>query len=201
MRLAKLTVLALALAASACSVLGPKPDSSRYFLLRPLAETGSGPALDDLVLGVGPMDVPDYLDRTEMIELVGPYEVRYSPQDRWVEPLGTQLRRVLGENLIALLGPDRVVTYPWYQEERVGLQVEVVFEPIRLSDDGNWEGDAYWLIRDGASRAERDRGAFLIRLGSAPVDGGAVAARLSDEVRRMSGEIATAVRRQHGMRP
>jgi len=201
MRFMTLAFVALTVVASGCGVLDPKPDSSRYFLLRPLAEAGAGPALSDLVLGVGPMSVPDYLDRTEMIELVGPYEVRYSLQDRWVEPLGTQLRQVLAENLQALLRPDRVVEYPWYQAERVGLQVEVTFEPIRLDDDGSWTGDAFWLVRDGVSHEERDRGAFTVRLGSAPVDGNAVAARLSEEVRRMSGEIAVAVRRHHGMRP
>jgi uncharacterized lipoprotein YmbA len=200
MRFATLTLVALTMVGSGCGVLDPKPDSSRYFLLRPLAEAGSGPALDDLVLGVGPMNVPDYLDRTEMIELVGPYEVRYSAQDRWVEPLGTQLRRVLAENLMTLLRPGRVVEYPWYEAERVGLQVEVTFEPIRLDANGAWTGDAFWLVRDGSSHEEVARGAFAMELGSTPVDGNGVAARLSEEVRRMSGEIAVAVRGQHGMR-
>ena len=50
---------------SGCSFLDPKPDSSRYFLLRPMAEPGSVPALDELVLGLGPVTVPDYLDRID----------------------------------------------------------------------------------------------------------------------------------------
>ena len=201
MRLARLSLLVLALSVSACSVLDPKPDSSRYFLLRPMAEPGAGAALDDLVLGVGPMNVPDYIDRIEMIELVGLYEVRYSPQNRWVEPLGTQLRRVLAENLQVLLRPQGIVTYPWYQTEGVDLQVEVTFEPIRLDESGVWKGDALWVVRAGADRGPLQRGDFTYELGSGQVDGGAVASRLSDEMRRMSGEIAAAVRRQHGEQP
>ena len=192
MRLVTASLLFLALAASGCSVLDPRPDTSRYFLLRPLAEADSGPGLDGLVLGVGPMSVPDHLDRIEMIEPVGPYEVRYSTESRWVEPLGMQLRRVLAENLMTLLQ---------YADERVGFQVEVTFEPFRLDEAGVWSGQAFWLVRDGESREEREHGVFAIDLGTAPVDGNGVALRLSEEVRRMSAEIALAVRRQYGMRP
>ena len=53
-----------------CSVLEPRHDGSRYFLLRSIAEAPNGPPLSDVVLGLGPVTVPDYLDRPEMIDLV-----------------------------------------------------------------------------------------------------------------------------------
>jgi uncharacterized lipoprotein YmbA len=194
------SLLSLALVASGCSVFAPRPDMSRYFLLRPLAEADGGPGLDGLVLAVGPVSVPDHLDRIEMVEPVGPYEVRFSTERRWVEPLGLQLQRVLAENLTVLLSPDRVVAYPWHATDRAGLQVEWTFEPFRMDDAGVWSGKVSWRLRDGSTREERENGVFFLDLGMPPVDGDGVASRLSDEVRRMSEEVAAAVRRQYGMR-
>ena len=101
--------VALLLFMVGCSVLEPKPDTSRYFLLRPAAAP-TGSALPDLVLGLGPVTVPDYMDRNEMLDVVGPYELRYSAQNRWVEPLGTQVRRTLADNLRTELKPDAILS-------------------------------------------------------------------------------------------
>ena len=43
MRFPVLVMGMVVVATSACSVLGPKPDSSRYFVLRPMAGPGAGP--------------------------------------------------------------------------------------------------------------------------------------------------------------
>jgi uncharacterized lipoprotein YmbA len=201
MRFGTLTLGMVLLAASACSVLEPKPDASRYFLLRPTSQPGSGPALDDLVLGVGPVNVPDYLDRIEMLEHIGPYEVRYSAQNRWVEPLGVQLARTLAENLDILLEPRAIVRYPWYRTEGVGLQAEVTFDPIRREESGTWSGTAEWLVRDPEGRDVLERGRFAYELGRDSSTAEDIASRFSEEVRRMSGDIAAAVRRHYGGRP
>ena len=183
---------------SGCSFLDPKPDSSRYFLLRPMAEPGSVPALDELVLGLGPVTVPDYLDRIEMLEHVGPYEVRYSARDRWVEPLGTQIERTLAENLDALLQPQALAMYPWYRTAGVGLQVEIAFSPIRPDQEGAWRERAEWVVREADTRRILERQEFEFDIGSDLTPPEGVVTKLSEELLRLSGEIAAAVRRHLG---
>jgi uncharacterized lipoprotein YmbA len=191
-----IAVALLAFLASGCSVLGPREDTSRNFLLRAVEASGQ-PPLDDLVLGLGPVAVPDYMDRPEMLELVGPYELRYSDRYRWVEPLGTQLRRTLAEDLRALLRPDALVEHPWFETEGVSLAVAVTFDAVRLADDGAWRGSVSWVLRDASSAAPLERGASDFELGRGTVPPENVARGLSDEVGRLASEIADAVRRHH----
>ena len=198
MRLQTLFFILGVLTATGCSFLEPKPDSSRYFLLRPMAESGSTPRSNDLILGLGPVTVPDYLDRIEMLEHVGPYEVRYSARDRWVEPLGTQIERTLAENLEALLRPQALVAYPWYRDAGVGFQVEVSFSPIRPDQEGAWREMAEWVLTDPDTRRILERNDFQFDMGSDLTPPEGVVTKLSEELLRLSSEIAAAVRRHLG---
>ncbi|MGB1778331.1 MAG: PqiC family protein [Longimicrobiales bacterium] len=190
-----LCVALLAIGMTGCSLLEPKPDTSRYFMLRALSPE-QGPALDGLVLGLGPVAVPDYLDSNEMIDLVGPYEVRYSAQNRWVEPLGGQIVRTLNENLDALLSPDAIVSYPWFAQDGVQLQVEVAFDPIRMDDGGAWTGSARWVVRAPGTRVGLERGDVSFELGSGSIPPDQIATAISTELEGLTVAIAEAVRRQ-----
>ena len=183
-------------AVTGCSVLEPKPDTSRYFLLRAVAEEGPAP-LDDLVLGLGPVTVPDYLDRSEMLDLVGPYELRYSADNRWIEPLGGQLRQTLADNLRTTLRPDAIVEYPWYTTDPVTLEVGVTFSAIRLDEGGVWRGSATWVLRDAATARALERADYDFELGRDAVPPEDVARRLSEEMAGLAAEIAAGVRRHH----
>ncbi|MEM7414273.1 MAG: PqiC family protein [Gemmatimonadota bacterium] len=192
----RLVALVLVATSIGCSVLEPRPDGARYFLLRSIAEAPNGPPLSDVVLGLGPVTVPDYLDRPEMIDLVDLYEVRYSAQNRWIEPLGAQLYRTLGANLDAMLEPDAILPHPWFAADGVDLQVEVTFGVIRLDTEGRWVGDAEWAVRDASTRAALERSDFDFELGRDSIPPHEIAGAFSAELQRLSTEIAEAVRRQ-----
>lgn len=180
-----------------CSVLEPRPDTSRYFLLRSLAEAPSGPPLEDLILGLGPVTVPEYLDRPEMIDLVDLYEVRFSARNRWIEPLGTQIHRTLAENLDALLRPDAILSHPWYPSDGVDLQIEVALGVIRLDTEGRWTGSASWVVRDVESRDALERDDLEFVLGQDSIPPNEIAGAMSAELQRLSSEIAAGVRRNY----
>jgi uncharacterized lipoprotein YmbA len=190
-------LLLVALVTSACSVLEPKPDTSRYFLLRPSSAAPSGQPLPALVLGLGPVSLPDYLDRNEMLDLVGPYELKYSAQNRWVEPLGTQVRRTLADNLRSELRPDAVVQHPWFATEGVVLQAEVTFDAIRLDDRGAWMGSGEWVLRNAVDGTPLERNELSFEVGRDAVPPDQVAEAVSAELERLAGEIAAAVRRHY----
>jgi uncharacterized lipoprotein YmbA len=190
-----LIVFVVLLGVAACGVLDPRPDTSRYFLLRAVADPAAGAPLDDLVLGLGPVTLPDYLDRNEMLDVVGPYELKYSAKNRWVEPLGAQVRRTLADNLGTMLRPDAVLDHPWFTTDGVTLQVEVAFDAIRLDDAGAWVGSAEWVLRDPASGRALERSDFEIQLGRDAVPPDQVASGMSTELERLSADISAAVRR------
>lgn len=197
-RLARpLSTLVAAAWLTGCGALDPRPDTARYFLLRPLAEPPATAPLDDLVLGVGPITLPDYLDRNEMLDVVGPYEMRYSAQNRWIEPLGDQLRRTISDNLNLLLRPDAVLAFPWYASDAVGLHVEITFDAMPPDDTGGWRGSARWVLREGGPGTALERNDFVFDLGGGSGPPEETARELSDEMSRLSAEIAEAIRRHH----
>lgn len=194
----KAVVLAASLLTlTGCGLLSPRPDPSRYFMLRAIPAPAGVP-LDDLVLGLGPVTVPVYLDQYEMLDLVGPYEMKYSEEHRWVEPLGGQIYRTLAGNLRRQLSPDAILSYPWYASDGVDVAVEVSFDPIRLDNSGAWRGGAAWVVRDPATRAVIERRADDFVLGADPVEPEDVARRLSEELGRVASEVGAAVRRWRG---
>src|SRR5919109_1073251 len=90
---------------------------SRFYLLSappsaepvPLGTSGGQGA----TIGVGPVTLPRYLDRPQIVTQTSPYELKLAEFDRWAEALDINFSRVLAENLSLLLPTARVVLAPW----------------------------------------------------------------------------------------
>ena len=152
-------LLVLALSLAACSILSPQPDSSRFFTLSPVADGAAAPSPGGVAVGLGPVRVPGYLDRPELATRVATTELVFSPRDRWAEPLSSSLRRVLAQNLSALLATDDVALFPWPVGTRVDWAVTVDFLRFERTPDGEVDVAARWIVREGAGgriRAARE---------------------------------------------
>lgn len=145
----KATLLVLSASLWGCSVLAPQKDVSRFYTLHPVAEAGSDSdtAPPGLVYGLGPIELPQYLDRDEVALRVSPAEVTYSQTDFWAEPLQTNLTQVLLQDLSALLGADRIVLYPWPRTVPVSYQVLINVLNFERTATGTLL-HARWTIRD-----------------------------------------------------
>ena len=64
-------------------------------------------AENDLTIGVGPIKIPEYLDRPQMATRSTPYSLQFAEFDKWAEPLDKNLASVLAENLSILLSTDQ----------------------------------------------------------------------------------------------
>jgi len=98
---------------------------------------------DDLTIGVGPLDLPQYVNRPQIITRTSANELEVAPFARWGEPLEENCSRVLAENLTVLLSTDRVIVYPWKRTTPIGYQV--VVEVTRF--DGALGGDVSMRAR------------------------------------------------------
>jgi uncharacterized lipoprotein YmbA len=63
-------------------------------------------------LGVGPVEIPEYLNRPQMVTHTGTNEVQVAEYDRWAEPIKANVARVLGDNLSLLLATEGVSLFP-----------------------------------------------------------------------------------------
>ena len=65
-----------------------------------------------LAVAVGPLHMPRYLERPQMVLRHGESRLEFDEMNRWAGSLESETLRVLGENLAILLATDRIVVYP-----------------------------------------------------------------------------------------
>ena len=85
-RVIALTLLSAASVLPACGLLDPRPDPSRFFVLASLRDIGSMVDPVDLPakvkVGLGPVRLPEYLERPELLTRTSPTEISPSLTDR-----------------------------------------------------------------------------------------------------------------------
>ena|SRR5882724_2763668 len=147
-RLALVAFMGLLLGLEACT-----STPSRFYILSSLspAETiAATAAAQGPVIGVGPITLPKYLDRPQIVTRAGYNQLALAEFDRWVEPLQDNVARVLAENLVRLIPTDQVLLHAWPRSATLDYQVTVEV----LQFDGWLGGEsrllALWNILDGA---------------------------------------------------
>lgn len=148
-----LAALAIFLIPGCGGLLAPQPDRSSYFVLNAV---NGGPgkaalatsAATQLSVGVGPVEIPSYLQRLGIATRVGPTQVRYSQFNRWAEPLEERVPRVLAQDLAASLPGSQVVLFPWPGNMPVDYQVQVDIRRFELTSGHRVVLVAHWMIND-----------------------------------------------------
>jgi uncharacterized lipoprotein YmbA len=143
--LAILAVLAAALTLAGCANGQP----TRFYTLSALADAPGGTLranLPELTVGVGPVTLPPYLDRPQLVTRVGGNRMVLADFDSWVEPMPGMFARVLAENLALLLGTDDVLMLPQRRDFALDRQVEVDVTRFDVDAAGNAVLDARWWV-------------------------------------------------------
>jgi uncharacterized protein len=188
--------MGLSLAGCGSFLPKPKPSSSRIFVLFSPLQAAERQDLDpsgQISLGVGPVRLPGYLDRREIVMRVAQNRFDLSENDRWAEPLDENLTRVLAKNLSVLLRTDRIVVYPWPIDKKPHYRVEIQVLRFESDSAGEAQLSARWaVIDDTGKEAPNLKESRLTRPAKEKSIDAAVAA-LSETVADLSREIAKAV--------
>ena len=115
------------------------------------AATTNSPGLARPAIGVGPIQLPGYLDQDQIVTRISQNRVTLSGDDRWAEPLEDNIGQVLAHNLSVLLR-DRVRVQPWPARERPTYQLEIDVLSFETDTAGTAHLVARWFLRDVASR-------------------------------------------------
>ncbi len=155
-----------------------------------LRESGSG---QNLVIGVGPIKFPEYLDRQEIVTRSSSNKITLSDFDLWAGSLAEDFNQVLAENLSVLLSQGNVIIYP---RLRPGLaKYQITLDVIRF--DGILGGDvsliARWAILEGKERrvVSLRKSAIIEPSGGKGYE--AMVAANSRALEKLSHEIADAI--------
>lgn len=194
-------LLASVLVSAGCSLLAPRSDPTRFLVLastRELREDGASTSVatndarapSKSSLGLGPIRLPDYLERPELMVRTSATELAPSRVARWAEPFGEMLKRVLADDLVQVLAPEKLVVYPWYAVDRPERQIEI--DVVRLEPDGNGEVVliARWTVRElggtGRTVARESRFTHAAKRG----DPTSMASAMSAVVSQLAEELA-----------
>jgi uncharacterized lipoprotein YmbA len=173
--------------------------TQEYVLTAMTANPGDGtdaPATRDVVVGVGPVELPAYLRRPQIMIREARNELRSSEANRWAGELEADVARVLAQNLALLLPSHRVSTFPWMNPTVLDYRVSLRIDRFERGPDGNVSLQAGWMLVAGKGSDVLTARRSDIDQPTADRSYSAVVNSMSDALAELSREIATAVRRQ-----
>ncbi len=145
-------------------------------------------------IGVGPVELPKYLNRPQIVTHASRNELHLAEFDLWAEPLEGNFSRILVENLSSLLAPDRIAVYPW--NEPVSTEYRVTVEVTRFDGeaDGTTSLVARWSIvgKDGKEVLMSRKSNFSQSAGAQDYE--ATVSAMSRTVADLSRDIAAAIK-------
>ena len=119
-------IAACAVALGVAAGCGSSP--TRFYALSSLPQGGGpagGAARSGPMLGIGPVSVPERLNRPQIVTWVNENMLHLAEFDRWAAPLQDSITRVLAENLSLLLPTDRAAIFPWPSDSPIDYEVRV----------------------------------------------------------------------------
>ena len=185
---------ALVLLLAAC---GSTPKESFYTLSAP--EPVATPEAATLSVLVGPVTVPESVDRTPMVIRTGPNQVDIADLHRWAEPLKAAIPRVLAAHLARAL-PGTRVSASRQASSGPDADYRVVVD-VSLFESSFAEGatlEAAWAI---SGKGGTQRGRTVVREAAPTPDPSGIAAAHSRAIEKLAGEIASTFQRLSSPRP
>ena len=164
-----LAIVAIGVSFESCAALAPRADPSSFYILGALpeadfaADKNTAGIKANFSLGLGPIELPGYLDRQQIATRTSTNRLSYSEIDRWAAPLSESFSRVLGHNISHLLNPARVIQFPWQNSDAPDYQVKI--EVLQFESNGNQEAwlAARWSVIDRNNKLLVDRRSQLHR--------------------------------------
>lgn len=189
--LTRITTLVCVLAVlSACGTTPP----TNFYVLSPSAGAAPGStAAGETIVGVGPVEVAAYLDRSQIVIREETNRVDLADFHQWAEPIGDNIATVLAENLSALVPQIHPIVRPWSD---VPTDFQVPVKILRFDSDpqGRIVLRSSWGIVDRRNHEYRVLRESRIEKQAAGAGFEDITAGMSEVLQTLSEEIAAELR-------
>ena len=180
--------LALLLFGAGCA----RTPAARYYVLdAPNGTVVAGERTGPL-LGLGPITLPGYLDRPQIVTRSSDSQLQLLGQARWAEPFAESFERLLRARVAAALPNARVIGMPWKASSAPEKRVTVQVERCDRGADGNLVLVARWTVTVGEQAGGSQHVSNVAVPASA--DTSALVAAHAEAIARLAAEIAGALR-------
>lgn len=135
-----------------CSSSSPPP---KLYTLNSISQTKAAPPLStkegNVVFGIGPVEIPDYLDKPQIVTRTSENELMMSEFNLWGGSLNKDIMRVLVENTSSLLNSDNITVVSWKAAANGSYRVPVYILRFDASADNAISFKAKWgiIAKDG----------------------------------------------------
>lgn len=139
------------------------------------------------LIGIGPIDIADYLNRSQIIDNQSNNSLNMSDNAFWAEPLDKSIARVTALNLTQANSTRNFVYFPWRIDSKPRYSIRVrVDELSRTANQAKL--NANWELMDNETKRNLLRKNFTR---STPVDSGAkaLAQAYSTLLAELAGEM------------
>lgn len=138
---------------SACGTSPP----AKFYTLSPMPIERSiektVPSEKNKVIAVGPVEIPEYLDRMEIVTRADNNRLDISEFDLWGSSIKTDISRVLVENIGLLLDGDGVAVVSWRTSMTESYRVPVIINRLDCIPGDTLTLKAQWAVlsKDGGT--------------------------------------------------
>jgi uncharacterized lipoprotein YmbA len=143
-------------AALASGCFGSKP--TRFYTLSSVVGESAGTVYSrgaSRVIAVGPVSIPDYVDRPQIVVRESTNQVQLAGFDQWAGSLSDMVGRVLVEDLVAQLPDDHVIAFAQAGASVFDYRVAVQITRFDVSTAGEAVVSATWRVWDRAGTKTR----------------------------------------------
>lgn len=167
----------------------------RYYSLEAIETASAGENTDAIVVGLGPLRMPEYLKRPQMVTRGSGAEVKVHEFARWAEPVDKAMHRVIAADVESQLDGIVILAYPYL--ETIPVDFLVLGQVDRFDSDASGRTllQIQWTVlsRDRETVIPPRRARYETRAAS-PDDPGAIAMAMNEALKRFSKDVADQLR-------
>lgn len=189
--------LALAIPLLMLGACGTSPPSA-YYTLDEAGFEYVQDAESAAILGIGPIRVPEYLERPQMVTRGNNSELLIDDFHRWAEPIVDAQHRIVAANVDALLDNVIVVAYPYGAVADYDAKLVGRIDRFDMDAAGTTRLAVFWAVasKDNELLVRPRRSDYAVS-GGDPADPNSVAAAMSDCLTQFSRDIADVFKAAH----
>lgn len=165
------------------------PARQHFLLQASTPEAWREPQPVTSLLGIGPVQVADYLSRTAMTVQRADGSLWLSTRQLWAEPLPDGIARVIGLNLTGADAGSGFLLFPWRADQKPELSLRLRVHNLSLNGDQLWLTADWSLWRAGEPVLQR----HFHQPAPAREDAAAISRALSQLLNQLAADIQPAI--------
>ena len=174
-------------------MLGCSSKPADFYVLNVMANKKAGKSYKGMKIGIRTLQIPEYLQRPQLVYRLTKNQLELDEFKRWAEPLKNNISRVLSNDMMHLLPGALVRVYPWSYLYKPQYKLFIEVTDFDTTDDGVSRLIAHYEIYQGSKLSATRKVAFYKKLDTVNIDN--IIRGMNINLHRLSQSIVSTVER------